>query len=198
MLKTKNRSAMAAAAAILSIVLLVAACSSDTSGTATTIVPVGPTDFATIPPAQSTLPIVNTTLPPGSVGVEQDYTVRPGDSPILVANLFGVNVSELLAWNGLVASSQFPYPGQLLKIPPTAMINNPQIVIAPTGSASPSTPGCDPRPAGTYKIARGDSIYIIRKKFCVSLGSLLGANGWGSSSVLIQAGQIINIPASGS
>ena len=194
----RRHSALSVSAAILSIVLLIAACSNDTSGTATTVVPVGPTDFATIPPAQSTLPIVNTTLPPGSVGVEQDYVVRPGDSPILVANLFGVNVSELLAWNGLVASSQFPYPGQNLKIPPTAMINNPQIVIAPTGSAEPSTPGCDPRPAGTYKIARGDSIYSIRKKFCVSLGALLGANGWGSSDALIQAGQIINIPASGS
>lgn len=194
----RNRSALSASAAILSIVLLIAACSSDTSGTATTIVPVGPTDFATIPPAQSTLPIVNTTLPPGSVGVEQEYVVRPGDSPILVANLFGVNVSELLAWNGLVSSSQFPYAGQTLKIPPTAMVNNPQIVIKPTDSAEPSAPGCDPRIAGTYKIARGDSIYSIRKKFCVSLGSLLGANGWGSSDVLIQAGQIINIPASGS
>ena len=194
----RRHSALSASAAILSIVLLIAACSSDTSGTATTIVPVGPTDFATIPPAQSTLPIVNTTLPPGSVGVEQEYIVRPGDSPILVANIFGVNVSELLAWNGLVASSQFPYAGQILKIPPTAMVNNPQINIPPTGSAEPSTPGCDPRPAGTYKIARGDSIFSIRKKFCVSLGSLLGANGWGSSDVLIQAGQIINIPASGS
>jgi len=194
----RNHSALSASAAILSIVLLIAACSSDTSGTATTIVAVGPTDFATIPPAQSTLPIVNTTLPPGSVGVEQEYVVRPGDGPILVSNLFGVNVSELLAWNGLVSSSQFPYAGQTLKIPPTAMVNNPQIVIAPTGSAKPSAPGCDPRIAGTYKIARGDSIYTIRKKFCVSLGSLLGANGWGSSDALIQAGQIINIPASGS
>jgi LysM repeat protein len=194
----RRHSALSTSAAILSIVLLIAACSSDTSGTATTVVPVGPTDFATIPPAQSTLPIVNTTLPPGSVGIEQNYVVRPGDSPILVANLFGVNVSELLAWNGLVSSSQFPYAGQNLKIPPTAMINNPQVVIAPTGSAEPSTPGCDPRPAGTYKIARGDSIFSIRKKFCVSLSSLLGANGWGSSDALIQAGQIINIPASGS
>ncbi len=194
----RNRSALSASAAILSIVLLIAACSSDTSGTATTIVPVGPTDFATIPPAQSTLPIVNTTLPPGSVGVEQEYVVRPGDGPILVANLFGVNVSELLAWNGLVSSSQFPYAGQTLKIPPTAMVNNPQIVIKPTGSAVPSAPGCDPRIAGTYKVARGDSIYTIRRKFCVTLGSLLGANGWGSSDALIQAGQIINIPASGS
>lgn len=192
-----NRAAVSASAAILSLVLLIASCGTDASGTATTVVPVGPTDFATIPPAQSTLPVVSTTLPPGSVGVEQTYVVRAGDSPIAVANLFGISMSELLSWNGLVAASQFPYPGATLRIPPTAMINNPVITVKPNVAAAPSAPGCDPRPAGTYQIARGDSIYGIRNKFCVSLGSLLGANGWGSSDVLIQAGQIINIPASG-
>lgn len=181
----------------MSLLLLVASCGTDVSGTATTVVPVGPTDFATIPPAQSTLPVVSTTLPIGSVGVEQTYIVRAGDSPILVANLFGISVSELLSWNGLVASTQFPYPGATMKIPPTAMVNNPVITIAPNVSVAPSAPGCDPRPAGTYKVARGDSIYTIRKKFCVSLSSLLGANGWGSSDALIYPGQIINIPASG-
>lgn len=192
-----NRTALSASAAILSLVLLIASCSSNASGSATTVVPVGPTDFATIPPAQSTLPIVNTTLPLGSVGVEQTYIVRSGDSPIAVANLFGISVSELLSWNGLVASAQFPYPGASMRIPPTAMVNNPVITIAPNVSIAPSEPGCDARPAGTYKVAKDDSIYIIRKKFCVSLGALLGANGWSSSGVLIFPGQIINIPASG-
>lgn len=192
-----NRAAISASGAILSLVLLIASCSSDVSGTATTVVPVGPTDFATIPPAQSTLPVVSTTLPVGSVGVEQTYIVRAGDSPIAVANLFGISVSELLSWNGLVASTQFPYPGATLRIPPTAMINNPAIPVKPNASATPSAPGCDPRPAGTYKVAKGDSIYVIRKKFCVSLGALLAANGWNSSDALIYPGQIINIPASG-
>jgi LysM repeat protein len=41
-------------------------------------------------------------------------------------------------------------------------------------------------------------MYIIRKKFCVSLGSLLGANGFNSSAALLYPGQILNIPASGS
>jgi LysM repeat protein len=196
-MNSMNRAALSASAAILSLVLLIASCSSDVSGTATTVVPVGPTDFATIPPAQSTLPVVSTTLPVGSVGVEQTYIVRAGDSPIAVASLFGITVSELLSWNGLVASTQFPYPGATMKIPPTAMVNNPVITIAPNVSVAPSAPGCDPRPAGTYKVAPDDSIYIIRKKFCVSLGALLGANGWASSDVIIHPGQVINIPASG-
>ena len=186
------------AAVVLMSLFFVGACSTTIAGTATTIVPVGPTDFATIPPVQSTLPNIVTTLPIGAVGVEQIYTVSAGDSPSLVANLYGIMVAELLSWNGLVATSQFPFPGSILKIPPTATVNNPQINVAPDVAAGPSQPGCDPRPAGTYKVAKGDSMYIIRKKFCISLGSLLGANGFNSSSALLYPGQILNIPASGS
>lgn len=185
-------------AIILLSLFVVGACSTTIAGTATTIVPVGPTDFATIPPTQTTLPNIVTTLPIGAVGVEQVYTVRAGDSSSLVANLYGITVAELLSWNGLVSSSQFPFPNAILKIPPTATVNNPQINVAPGAKAQPSQPGCDPRPAGTYKVAQGDSMYVIRRKFCVSLGSLLSANGFNSSGALLFAGQILNIPASGS
>ena len=78
------------------------------------------------------------------------------------------------------------------------MVLNPEIVVAPDVSAPPSAPGCDPRPAGTYQVAAGDSIFAIRRKFCVSLASLLSANGWNSSNANIYPGQIINIPAAGS
>ena len=186
------------AVSVLVAVSVIAACSADVSGSATTVVQLGPTNFVTIPPVQTTLVPTTTTLPIGAVGVEQNYTVRQGDSPSLVAQLFGITMSELLAYNGLVASAQFPYPGSVLRIPPTAMVLNPEIVVAPNVSAAPSRPGCEPRPAGTYQIARGDSIYAIRRKFCISLASLLSANGWRSSSAPISPGQIINIPASGS
>ena len=108
-------------------------CGVDVTGTATTVVPVGPTDFATIPPVQSTLPNTTTSLPPGAVGVEQEYIVQAGDSPNLVANLFGITLTELLAWNGLISASQFPYAGRKLKIPPSAQVvstNVQQTVVA--------------------------------------------------------------------
>ena len=53
-------------------------CGVDVSGSATTVVPIGPTDFATIPPVQTTLPNTTTTLPPGAIGVEQEYIVQAG------------------------------------------------------------------------------------------------------------------------
>lgn len=176
--------------------LVLASCGVDVTGSATTVVPIGPTDFATIPPVQSTLPNTTTTLPPGAIGVEQEYIVQAGDSPILVANLFGITVTELLSWNGLIAASQFPYAGRKLRIPPTAQVvstNVQQTTVAnPVGK-----PGCGNRPAGTYEIASGDSVFSIMKKFCVSMPALLTANQWSSSGVLLYAGMKINIPPAG-
>jgi LysM repeat protein len=189
-----RRSATLHASLLVAAVFGLGSCATDIAGSATTVVAVSPTAFATIPPLVTTIPEVTTTLPIGAVGVEQTYTVRPNDSPIAVANLYGITVAELLAWNGLVASSQFPFPGQTLKIPPTAMVLNPVVPVAPDVSAAPSQPGCDPRPAGTYKVERGDSLYSIRTKFCVSEGALLSANGWPSNDVTIVPGQVINIP----
>lgn len=186
------------ATAVLIAIAVLAACSTDVSGTATTVVAVESTNFQTIPPVSPTTVPVTTTLPIGAVGVEQSYSVRPGDSPSLVATLFGLTMSELLMYNGLVASGQFPFAGSVLKIPPSAMVLNPVITVAPNVDAGPAVAGCDARPAGTYQISAGDSIYIIRQKFCVSLAALLAANNWPSQSVNIRPSQIINIPASGS
>jgi LysM repeat protein len=47
-------------------------------------------------------------------------------------------------------------------------------------------------------VQSGDSVFTIRRKFCVSLAGLLSANNWASSSVVIMPGDVINIPASGS
>ena len=82
--------AVSHAVAVLLAVTLIAACSADVSGSATTVVAVESTNFQTIPPVSPTTVPVTTTLPIGAVGVEQTYTVLPGDSPSLVATLFGI------------------------------------------------------------------------------------------------------------
>jgi LysM repeat protein len=188
----------AALAACALAALTLAACGVDVSGSATTVVPIGPTDFATIPPAQTTIPNTTTTLPPGAIGVEQEYLVQRGDSPIKVALIFGITVTELLAWNGLVDPSQFPYPGGRLRIPPSAQVvsrNVPQTVTASPGGK----PVCGNRPAGTYEVAAGDSVFAIMQKFCVSLPAMLAANNWTSAeSAFLYAGLKINIPPAGS
>jgi len=181
------------------LVLGVTACGGDVGGTATTLVPIAPTDVATIPPVITTAPMSNTTLPPGSVGVEQAYVVELGDSPIKLATMYGISVEELLMYNGWVSVTQFPYPGQTLRIPPTAKTTTEmamsQTTLTPQG---PAGQGCGARPAGTYEIQPGDSLSLIGSKFCVKIAALMAANGWmDANAVALFAGQSIVIPAVG-
>lgn len=184
---------------------LLVSCGGDTLGVATTVVNVTPTNFATIPPVASTAPGTTTTLPAGAIGEERTYTVQSGDSPLAVANKFSISLTTLLAYNGWVTASQFPYPGEIVRIPPQA-VENPAAGTGGTGTATggsgtgggPAAAGCGTRPAGTYKVQSNDSLFKIRQKFCVSLGALLNANGWVDSSVVLLPGQTINIPAAGS
>lgn len=199
--------------AALSVVAVVvvsvagASCGGDTLGVATTVVNVTPTNFATIPPIASTLPGTTTTLPANAVGSEQIYVVKAGDSPLAVANKYSISLTALLAYNGWVSPTQFPYPGSEIKIPPQAVVRPNEPAGDSSNSASPSGPasaGCGTRPAGTYEVQSGDSLYIIRQKFCVKRDSLLAANpGWTeefaqSGNVSLFAGQIIQIPAANS
>ncbi len=191
-----NRNLKAIFVPLVVAAFVLTSCGVDVSGSATTVVPIGPTDFATIPPVQTTLPNTTTTLPPGAVGVEQIYTVQAGDSPNLVANLFGITVTELLAWNGLISATQFPYAGRKLRIPPSAQVVSSNVQQTTVANVV-GKPGCGNRPAGTYEIAQGDSLFVIIKKFCVSMTALLAANQWSSVDVFIYQGMKINIPAAG-
>ena len=191
--------AVLSALAAPALVLALASCGGEVGGTATTVVPVAPTNFATIPPVITTVPNIPTTLPPGSVGVEQSYTVELGDSPIKLATLYGISVEELLMYNGWVSVTQFPYPGQSVRIPPTAKTTTAQAIsnttVAPQGAAGQ---GCGARPAGTYEVQQGDSLSLIGSKFCVKIAALMAANGWmDPAGVQLFAGQSIVIPAVG-
>ena len=98
----RPQKAIVHAVAALAAISLVAACSADVSGSATTVVAVESTNFQTIPPVSPTTVPVTTTLPIGAVGVEQTYTVLPGDSPSLVATIFGItslNCSCTTVWS---------------------------------------------------------------------------------------------------
>ena len=178
-----------------------ASCGGDPLGVATTVVGVTPTAFATIPPVASTLPGTTTTLPANAVGQETVYTVVAGDSPISVATKFGITVSLLLSYNALLTPGDFPYPGQTLKIPAAAI--TPPETNPPAGGggtpastpAGPVGPGCGTRPAGTYTIQQGDSMWAITKKFCITTAQLVAANEWPDGGVTLLPGQVISIPA---
>lgn len=194
---------------VLSASVFGAACGGDTLGVATTVVNVTPTNFATIPPVNSTLPGTTTTLPANAVGSESKYVVKQGDSPLAVANKYNISLTTLLAYNGWVSPAQFPYPGTEILIPAQAVVQ-PTQSSTPAGSTGGTTsggttsgptltgPNCGTRPAGTYEIKSGDSIFSIKQKFCVSTGALLSANGWTDiGSVVLLPGKTIQIPQAG-
>ena len=50
------------------------------------------------------------------------YIVRRGDSMDAIANRFGIDLQNLLRWNGLRVS-ELIFPGQELQVTPDTMIN---------------------------------------------------------------------------
>jgi len=50
------------------------------------------------------------------------YIVRRGDSMNAIANRFGIDLQNLLQWNGLRVS-ELIFPGQELQVTPETMIN---------------------------------------------------------------------------
>ena len=201
---TLMRRGVFVAVSVFGVSVIAASCGNDTLGVATTVVNVTPTNFATIPPVASTLPGTTTSLPANAVGTEQIYVVKAGDSPLAVANKYSISLTALLAYNGWVSPAQFPYPGSEIKIPPQAVLQQPDSSTPTPGGgttapAGPASSGCGTRPAGTYVVQKNDSLWGIKEKFCVSMSSLLAANGWESATTaVVLLGQTIQIPAAGS
>lgn len=184
---------------VVALGLVLAACGSTTTNVRTTVVPIGPTAFATIPPVQPTNPADTTTLPPDAYGEEQTYVVKSGDAPIKVAESYGVSLADLIAYNGWISASEFPLPGTEIKIPPNATKggNQTQTTVV-DGETLPANSGCGSRPAGLYVVSSGDSLSLIATKFCVKMSSLLAANGWADTTQVIYPGMTIAIPPANS
>ncbi len=124
------------------------------------------------------------------------YTIVKGDTISGIAARHGVSTRNLLAANGLVASSII-YPGQAIAIPGTAAA-----AVTPVSSVTPvdesrdpvSTPVVSaPAPAATYMIKRGDTVTSISQRFAVPVPAILSANALSATSI-IYAGSKIVIP----
>ncbi|HEX3046462.1 MAG TPA: LysM peptidoglycan-binding domain-containing protein [Bacillota bacterium] len=99
------------------------------------------------------------------------YTVRSGDTLFLLAQKFGVTVSDLKRSNNLY--SDYLTVGKTLVIP----------VSAPSQSGS------------SYQVQYGDTLYLIANRYGISVNTLKAANGiYGNE---IRPGQTLKIPAPG-
>jgi len=130
---------------------VLASCGADTAGGATaSTINLDATNYIVKDPVTTTI------APPedesGTSSTSQTYVVQSGDYPLGVAEAFGISLDDLLAFNGWASGSEFPFPGQEVKIPPNANSQPAQDPVAdevapPVGDTIPAPgstcqPGC--------------------------------------------------------
>ncbi len=156
--------------------------------------------------------------------VSSTYTVRDGDSLLIIAKRYQVSVAELKAANNL--SANYVASGQRLKIPDSYRIHQVQsgeslFLIAQRYGVTVETirqangfsgdsigvgqnlkipierGGSSPSGAITYIVQNGDPLYLIAKRYGVSLKALLDANHLSNPSAVLP-GQRLIIPEASS
>ena len=109
------------------------------------------------PPPVGRVPV---SCPPGFQG---RYTVVSGDTMFLIAKRFGVTLDALIAANPHITNPSMIYPGDILCVPGPP----------PVGRVPVS---CPPGFQGRYTVVSGDTMFLIAKRFGVTLDALIAAN----------------------
>lgn len=118
---------------------------------------------------------INTAASTYSQPAYTSYTVVVGDSLWVIATRFGTTMYDIKTLNNLTSDNIFV--GQVLKIPQKTTATSPQPTISYT----------------TYKVTSGDSLYLIAKRFNVTVSAIKTLNNLTVETINI--GQILKIPA---
>lgn len=110
------------------------------------------------------------------VSAPQQYKVRRGDSLWAISRRFHVSVSQLASANGIRAGNLL-HIGQTLNIPGTG-----SQALASRGSSRPSN----------YTVRRGDSLWVIARRYRLDVSDLMRWNGLSNGS-LLHPGQSISL-----
>ena len=108
------------------------------------------------------------------------------DSLSAIASKAKVKFNDLLAVNGFKATSVI-LPGQVIKLPDSAVVNAASATSTPVAAAPSVASG------STYTVVKNDSLGGIALKAKVSLSSFLAVNGFKKTSVIVP-GQIVKLP----
>ncbi len=111
------------------------------------------------------------------------HIVRRGETLSGIASRYGVGLSQLKRLNRLYGK-RYIYPNQRLRIPKSNGNTQDTKISAVSG-----------RKGGSHIVTRGDSLWLIARKYGVSVEDLRRANGLQGRS-LIKPGQRLTIPTS--
>lgn len=111
--------------------------------------------------------------PPPVAGIT--YIIRPGDTLFAIARRFGVSLAALINANPQIVNPDLIFPGTFIFVP------------------SPLVPPIPP-PSFSYLVQVGDTLFLIARRFRVSLNALIAANPEIVNPNLIFPGQVIRIP----
>src|SRR5215212_7166615 len=151
-----------------------------------------PTAEGTVTETTTITPTASETLLPTSIPTETrlppfEYTVREGDSCLLIATNFSISVQSLIVENQLSAQC-FVSVGQLLKVPyPT-----PTPAPPPTGVPNEATQTAQACEKAPYTVQVNDTLSSISFNYNVPQDAIKFYNGLSTDSVFL--GQTLLIP----
>jgi spore coat assembly protein SafA len=116
-------------------------------------------------------------------GFPARYTVVSGDTMWLIAQRFGVSLQALISANPQISNPNLIFPGDVLCVPGVAPVPDCRVPVT-----------CPPGFQGRYTVVSGDTMWLIARRFGVSLQALISANPQISNPNLIFPCDVLCVP----
>ncbi|EFR31212.1 muramidase family protein, partial [Eremococcus coleocola] len=117
------------------------------------------------------------------------YTVKKGESLGLISRRYGMTVAQLKALNGL--TSELIHPNQVLKVSGTTQESTNSTDNDAAAASETSNSNQINQTANTHTVKHGEYLYLIAKKYGISIPELRALNNL--SSNIIKPGQVLKV-----